>query len=325
MSASVSNRAVCNSLLPLLPPPLLPPPPRLAAPAPGTPDESFRAMNTDVTVDGATGLEPWFRQVEATLSRFDPDSPLSQLNRSPGRWVVVPDLLFRAIGEALRSAELTGGAFDPTVLGALEAAGYARSFEQGPLAVGRPVPAGRWREVELARGVRAVRLPPGVRLDLGGIGKGLAVDGAMAMLEHLPGAIVNAGGDLAVRSAPGESPVEVEVADPADAERTLLTFGLYNGAVATSSTLGRCWGPGLHHIIDPTTGRPARSGVVAVTVVADRAARAEVLAKACIVLGRDRGLALLAAQGCPGLLVAGDGAILSTPEMEEYLHARPNS
>jgi thiamine biosynthesis lipoprotein len=295
---------------------------RAAEPEPGTPSETFRVMNTTVTVEGATGLEPWFKEAEATLSRFDPDSPLSQLNRSPGRWVVVPPLLFEAILLAIEAAERTGGAFDPTILDALEAAGYSRSFELGPLAIGQPVPAGRWREVQTIPGASAVWLPPGVRLDLGGIGKGLAVDHAMARLEGVPDLVVNAGGDLAVRTRPGAQPVEVEVADPLHPERTLVTFGLYGGSVATSSTLGRRWGPDLHHIIDPMTGRPARSGIVAATVVADRTAWAEILAKSCIVLGRDRGLALLAKQGCPGFLVAEDGTVIPTPGMEAYLYGR---
>lgn len=266
---------------------------------------------------------PWFRQVEAVLSRFDPKSALSRLNAAAGRWVVVPPLLFRAVRCAVQAAERTGGAFDPTILGALEAAGYGRSFELGPMvsdepAAGfavEPVPAGRWREIEFLPRASAIRLPAGVRLDLGGIGKGLAVDGAMARLAGVPRVFVNAGGDLAVRTAPGDDPVEVEVADPLRPEANLGSFQLYCGGVATSATTGRRWGRDLHHIIDPASGRPARSGVVAATVVADRVAWAEVLAKSCIVVGRERGLALLQEHGCEGLLVTERGEVLATPGM----------
>jgi thiamine biosynthesis lipoprotein len=279
-------------------------------------------MNTSIVVEGTTrDLLPWFRRVEATLTRFDPASPLSQLNRRQGTWTVVPPLLFRAIREALAAAHLTGGAFDPTLLDALEAAGYSRSFELGPGPVGAAPGArqpARWREIRLESATRAVWLPPGVRLDLGGIGKGLAVDGALAQLREEPRAVVNAGGDLALKTASGDGPVLVEVADPNTPSRVLAAFALRSGAVATSSILGRRWGRGMHHIIDPATGRPSASGVVAATVFGDRAARAEVLAKAAIVLGPERGLSLVQSTGCLGLLVLGDGTVLTTPGLEGF-------
>lgn len=279
-------------------------------------------MNTAVRVvaDDAD-LEPWFRQVEQTLTRFDPESPLSQLNRMPGRWVVAPPLLYRAVAAAIRAASDTGGPFDPTVLDALEAAGYSRSFEAGQTPPGAPIPAGRWAEIRLAPEMKAIWLPHGVRLDLGGIGKGLAVDGALYRLRRLPRALVDAGGDIALRTAPGDPPALVAVADPFRPDRTLATFGLCHGAAATSSTLGRRWGAGLHHIIDPATGRPADSGIVAATVFAGKAVRAEVLAKACIVLGPQRGMALLKRAGAHGLLVLADGQTILTPGMEEYRYA----
>lgn len=293
--------------------------------APAGPDApvTFQAMNTQVRVEGAPdGLEPWFRQVEESLSRFRPESPLSQLNRMPERWVVVPPLLHRVIKRALAAAQATGGAFDPTILPALMAAGYSRSFERGQTQACQPMPAGRWREVQVAPDVPAVWLPAGVQIDLGGIGKGLAVDGAMHRLRHAPHALVDAGGDIALRTAPGAPPVTVEVADPCDERRTLATFALTQGAVATSSTLGRRWGQGLHHIIDPRTGAPAASGLAAATVFAPRAALADVLAKACIVLGAADGLALLRAQGCHGLLVSTSGQTITTPGLEEFGHVR---
>lgn len=286
----------------------------------------FRAMNTDVLVVGGGGeIEHWFRQVEATLSRFDPESSLSQLNKHPGQWVVVPPLLHRAVQMAIGAAKATGGAFNPTILDALEAAGYSRSFELGPTppAKDSPVlPTNRWREIRVSPVATAVWLPPGTRLDLGGIGKGLAVEGAMRRLRRAPRALVNAGGDLAIRTAPGDEPVPVDIEDPFHPEQTLATAYLYSGAAATSSTLGRRWGKGLHHIIDPRTGRPAASGLVAATVFADTAVRADVLAKACIILGVHDAFTLLASQGCSALLVTDTGKVILSPGMEEYLHAQ---
>ena len=280
-------------------------------------------MNTDVSVDGACGLAPWFAEVEDTLSRFDPRSSLSQLNRNQGRWTLVPLLLLRAVQAALKAAAVTGGAFDPTILDALEAAGYSRSFELGPAepAQGPATPAGRWAEVQIAQGIGAIWLPIGVRLDLGGIGKGLAVDGAMSRARTLPRVLINAGGDIALRTAADDPPILVDVEDPFDPERTLATFALHQGAVATSSTMGRRWGAGVHHIIDPRTGRPSASGLVAATVIAPTAVRAEVLAKACIVLGPLKAQRLLRTTGCHGLLMTEHRMMLHTPGMEVNLHA----
>lgn len=285
----------------------------------------FRAMNTDVlVVGGGAEIERWFREVEATLSRFDPESSLSQLNKYPGRWVSVPPLLHRAVQMALGAARATEGAFDPTILDALEAAGYSRSFELGPTPAEEPpaVQANRWREIRVAPTTPAVWLPPGTRLDLGGIGKGLAVEGAMHLLRRAPRALVNAGGDLALQTAPGDRPVPVEIENPFNPEQTLATAYLYSGAAATSSIMGRRWGQGLHHIIDPRTGRPAATDLVAATVFADTAVRADVLAKSCIILGARRSFSLLASQGCEGLLVTNGGKVILSPGMEEYLHAK---
>ncbi len=281
--------------------------------------ETFTAMNTRVTVLGARGLRPWFRAVEATLSRFDPASPLSRLNAAAGGWVVVPPLLYHAIRHALHAALLTDGAFDPTVLHAVEATGYRRSFELGPLPDHPPVPAGRWREVRLRAADGAVRLPPGVGLDLGGVGKGLAVDGALHRLADTAPVVVDAGGDVGVRATPWGPPVMVEVAHPLQPRRLLARLPLSSGAVATSSILRRRWGPGLHHIIDPRTGRPARAGVVTATVLAGRAAVADVLATACIVLGVGEGIALLQEHGCGGILVTDAGRVAATPGLGSYL------
>lgn len=279
-------------------------------------------MGTHVEVAGAAqDPAPWFERLERLWSRFNPEGALSQLNRWAGRWVVVPPLLHLAVRRALAAARCTGGAFDPTILPALVAAGYGRPFELGPTDPGPPVPAGRWREVRLGPG--AVFLPEGVALDLGGIGKGLAVDLVLRRLRRgrpASSLMVNAGGDLALWVREGDPPWVVEVADPFAPARVLATASLRRGAVATSSTLGRRWGPGRHHIIDPGTGRPANSGLAAATVFAPTAARADVLAKACLVLGAERGLQLLLSQGCYGLLVTADRDLILTPGLEEFIY-----
>lgn len=287
------------------------------------PSYSFRALGTEILVHARTDLRPWFGHVERTLSRFDPESALSRLNRSQGLCMEVPPLLYLAIAKAIRAAEATDWAYNPAILDALESAGYGRSFEQGPTPTGPAVPAPRPRGIVLLPALQAVRLPPGVRLDLGGIGKGLAVDEAMGLLGGEPRAVIDAGGDIAVRTTPEDLPVLVDVADPFQPELNLATLSIRRGAVATSSTLGRTWGAGLHHIIDPRTGRPAESDLVAATVVARSVAKAEVLAKACIVLGAQAGLALLDRHRAIALLVTHHKDQLYTSGWEELIHAAP--
>jgi len=150
---------------------------------------------------------------EAALSRFDPASDLSRLNASAGAWTRVDRRLVEALRLALRAREDTGGLFDPTVLPALAAAGYDRSFEQ--LVERAPRRAAGWRAgalIELDEEAGCARLEPGAAVDLGGIGKGYAamraVDAMRDVWPTLPGALVDLGGDLALHgAAPGRRPV----------------------------------------------------------------------------------------------------------------------
>jgi thiamine biosynthesis lipoprotein len=225
---------------------------------------------------------------EAELSRFDGASDLSRLNAAGGEWTPVGPRLLQALRLALRAREATGGRFDPTVLPALVAAGYDRSFEQlGERPAGR---ANGWRAgaaVELDETAGRARLEPGAAVDLGGIGKGYAATRALdAMADAwptLPGALVDLGGDLAVRGeTPERGPWRIAVADPRRSGATAGTLLVRAGGVATSGRDVRRFGPGrsLHHLIDPATGEPARPGPLAVTVVAPGAAEAEAHATA---------------------------------------------
>ena len=232
---------------------------------------------------------------EAELSRFDPASDLSRLNAAGGSWLAVGARLLEALRLALRAREETGGRFDPTVLPALVAAGYDRSFER--LEEREPRRADGWRAgaaIELDEVAGRVRLEPGAAVDLGGIGKGYAATRALdAMFEAwptLPGGLVDLGGDIAVRGeTPETGPWRIAVADPRRAGATAGTLLLRAGGVATSGRDVRRFGPdgALHHLIDPATGLPAEPGPLAVTVVAPGAAEAEAHATALAILGAE--------------------------------------
>jgi len=225
---------------------------------------------------------------ERVLSRFDPDSDLSRLNAAAGRWTPVDQRLLDALELALRAREETGGRFDPTVLPALVAAGYDRSFEQ--LVTRTPRRAEGWHagsSIEVDRDAAQARLEAGAAVDLGGIGKGYAAGRALVAMRdawpRLAGALVDLGGDIAVWGRPPEGgPWRIAVADPLVAGRAAATLAIRSGGVATSGRNVRRFGPGasLHHLIDPATGEPAGPGPVAVTVVAPEPAEAEAHATA---------------------------------------------
>jgi thiamine biosynthesis lipoprotein len=301
----------------------------------------FRAMGTDVEVL-AVGADDAAMETlgalaadaleirEARWSRFRPTSELCRINDAAGAPVIVSADTFALIERAVDAWRDTGGRYDPTVLAALEAAGYDRDFDavarDGDDAVGeRPAVPG-CDGVQLDRLVSAVRLPRGVALDLGGIGKGYAADGVSgelleARVPGVRGVLVNLGGDLRARGdAPEPHGWVVDVDDPLGTGRTgLLAFA--EGAIATSTRLRRAWTRGgqvQHHLIDPATGEPAASGLASVTVVAGEAWRAEVLAKAAFVAGPEAAAELVVAADATGLLVTDDGDVVELDGLGQF-------
>ena len=245
--------------------------------------------------------ETEFHRLEALLSRFLPDSELSRLNAA-GTLAAGPDLL-RVVELALPATELTGGRFDITIHDALVAAGYDRSFELVPPDADKPAHAlgPRPTGVHVEDGV--IRLEAGVRLDLGGIGKGYACERAAEILGTAGPCLVNAGGDIATRA--GAWTVAVETAGEP------LTLELSGGsALATSGRDLRRWrrgGQELHHLIDPATGLPSESGLLRVTAVAHDAVAAEVAAKALFLAGVRDAREEAERLGVPAVLVTQDG------------------
>jgi thiamine biosynthesis lipoprotein len=238
-------------------------------------------MGCEVVVGGSTAQElrairELFAERDRVFSRFRPDSELNRVNRSAGRFVAVSPLFAQTLAVALHAARETEGLVDPTLGAALEAAGYDLDFaslapvEEPP----RTGPPGAWRSVLLI-GCR-VGLPRGLRLDLNGVVKSLAVDDALKLLSG-PG-FVSAGGDVAARGG-------LTVALP-DGE----AVSLRQGALATSSSAKRRWtrnGEVQHHLIDPTTGRPSASLWEQVTACGASCLAADIAAKAGFLLGED--------------------------------------
>ena len=294
----------------------------------------FRVMGTDgqVLVVGAEAdLAIWASDraaaLEASWTRFAP-SELGALADRPDEAVVVSEDTFRLVEASCTAWSATGGAFDPTVLDAVRALGYDRSYDELALEVGAdpasaPVPG--LDGVELDPAARTVRLPAGVAIDPGGIGKGLAADILTDELAErgAAGALVNLGGDCRVTGAsPDADSWSFGVEDPFDPDRDLAVIRLTSGGVATSSTRRRRWrrgGEELHHLIDPATGRPSTSGVRSATVVAGAGWWAEAEAKMLVVAGVE---ALDRLDGASGIVVTEDGEVHATPDLRPSLVER---
>ena len=240
-------------------------------------------------------LEAWHEQ----FSRFEPDSELTRLNENPGETVLVSPLMRRVVEAGVKAARATGGLVDPTLVSEIERAGY-RSHYEGPglplIAALNRAPARRpgcpsaeapWRFVRTDRRASSVTRPPGVRIDPGGIAKGVFADELAAALTGHEAFVVDCGGDLRLGGC--WAPVrEVHVASPLE-DTILHTFNLRAGGVATSGIGKRSWidldGRVSHHLLDPGTGRPAFTGVVQVTALAPTATEAEMLSKAALLRG----------------------------------------
>lgn len=308
----------------------------------------FRSMNTGVytrlfsqTPSQAILLdvERLFASFERRLSRFLPDSELSQLNGCPRDTFKVSPTLLSAVEVALRLAQQTGGLYDPTILTYLEQAGYNRSFEQvdspAPLTPtdimasdDAASPAVRhgfsYRSVHINYAAQQIERPAGVKLDLGGMGKGWTVDRAADRLQGLGPFLVNAGGDLfAYHAPPGQRGWQINLTHPLQPGLSMAQLYLHHQALATSTIARRRWrqnGRLRHHLINPRTGQPANTDALSVTVVAPRTVVAEVYAKVALILGAEQGLAYLEQlPGVEGLIFTADQQVSLTTGLSNLL------
>jgi len=267
-----------------------------------------RAMATDISITAVghdrVSLESAvdralavFHDVESQCTRFDPSSALMKANAAPAEWTAVPPRCFEALAAAAAAYQRTGGRFDPRVHDDLCRLGYARSlsFEANDVVLHTPAAHARpelpeWKpRFESRRGL--VHLG-GYRVDLGGIGKGLAVRWAVETVrEYTDDFLVEAGGDCyAAGAAPDGGPWRIGVEDPLNSDQPIAVLAVSDRAVATSSVRIRRWTAGrsrVHHLIDPRTGMPGGADLCAVTVVGGDVADAEVDAKTLFLEGRD--------------------------------------
>jgi thiamine biosynthesis lipoprotein len=230
----------------------------------------------------------WVASMHRRFSRFLPDSELSRLNAAAGSWTPVSWELEAMLQAALEAHARSGGLVHAGVLPSMLAIGYTRPLVEGPTAAAAPAspPPPLPEMLEVAPG--RARLRRGSGIDLGGIAKGWLADRLAAELGGC--ALVNLGGDL---RATGGGPAGAGWPVGFGGATLMLRE---QGAATSGTSRRRRAGQGctLHHLIDPRSGRPARTELTEVSIAAASATQAEVLAKAALLLGRRRAPGYLA-------------------------------
>jgi FAD:protein FMN transferase len=298
-------------------------------------ERRFRAMGSDAHVVVVGGgdrlLENAVRRIaalEQRWSRFIDSSEICELNRRAGQAVAVSTETVLLVERAIEAWRMTGGGFDPTVLGAVLRAGYDVSFDTMPAEKTAAHSALIVGCTDITVDGHTVRFPSGIGFDPGGIGKGLAADIVIGELlaDGAAGACVNLGGDLRVAgSNPRGEAWTIAIEHPSTDEPVALV-GLHAGAVATSTTLRRRWtvdGHVRHHLIDPTTGEPSLSDLELTTVITGQAWIAEVMAKAVLLRGSARAFDIVDDSQVQVLTVDTGGAIRTTTGFQLFAGSSP--
>lgn len=278
-------------------------------------------------IDGHPSLttfaEERLRQLEASWSRFVPDSDISRLNMANGEPVRVTSDTVRLIRHMVGGWTLTNGLFDPSMLGDLVASGYAQSMMSNAITV---LPSG----VEWSRDLSSVSLdgdevtlPIGLTLDPGGIGKGLAADIVACELvdRGASGALVSVGGDIrCIGTGDIDGHWVVDIESPFD-RRPMCSIRIAQGAVATSSLGAKTFpdpiatGDIRSHIMDPATRRTVDThsrDVIQATVIAGECVWAEVFTKAYLVMDEPRRVEFAAEHGLDAMIVRSDGSTVAS-------------
>jgi thiamine biosynthesis lipoprotein len=243
-----------------------------------------------------------FDRLELLLSVWKPGSDVVRMNEAAGREPVkVSADTLAVLAAASQASEWTGGKFDIT-FGAL-ADVWKFDHDQDNVvpsqqAIDARLPFVDYRLVEYDRGAGTAFIrKAGARVHLGGIGKGYAVDRAIALLRErgFSDFLVQSGGDMYAAGLNDRSPWRLGIADPRRKDEIFASLEVSNGTFSTSGDYERFFMKGgvrYHHLLDPDSGRPA-SLARSVTIVADSAMLADVLSTGVFILGPEAGMALI--------------------------------
>jgi thiamine biosynthesis lipoprotein len=272
------------------------------------------------------------RRLEGILSEWRNDSEVGQINLSPGRWVKVGPETFAVIRSGLDAGRASQGAFDITFQVMSDVWKFGSAAESEPKVPAKAEIERRrrfvdYRKVQLDVPQRAVRIPAGYKIGLGGIAKGYIVDRAADVLKKagIQSFLVQAGGDLyGSGRKPDGSPWVSGIQDPRAAQGEFFaTIELTDHAFSTAGDYARSYVIGnrrYHHIIDPHTGYPATASR-SVTVWAEDATTADAIDDAVFILGPKRGLAL--AEATPGVgvvIVDANNKVWVSPRLAGQVH-----
>lgn len=265
---------------------------------------TFRAIGTTATVvvqeqSIAYGAEEVLRTeidaIDRACSRFRPDSELEHLHANSGRPLKVSSLLFEALQVAYAVAERTQGAVDPTVGNAMAQLGYDRDFDQIEPLSSPPVilgPVAGFMRLELNARSNTVRIPRGVRLDLGASAKALVADRSADRIAEMTGTgvLVSIGGDVAASGPPPPQgwPIGIAIESSTPVDDVDEVVAIRGGGLASSSTAVRTWMAGskrVNHIVDPSTGNCVTSYWKLVSATGSTCVEANGLSTAAVVWG----------------------------------------
>ena len=286
---------------------------------------SVTAYGTDeqASEEIAVQCERRVNELEPALSRTREDSDIYRLNHADGAVCTVSADTYAAIEAAVQYAELTGGAFDPSLapLTALWGINTDDAHVPQQAEIDQVLTRVGYQNIQLL-GDNQVRLLGGAQLDLGGIGKGFATDAVAALLDGSAGVLARLGGNI---GAYGENPSResggwvIGIADPDNNADFLATVEVRGLSVVTSGDYERYFeqdGRRYHHIFDPATGYPADSGLRSVTVIDQSSTRADALTTALFVMGLDEGMAFCEENAIAAVFITADKQVYTTPQVE---------
>jgi thiamine biosynthesis lipoprotein len=284
---------------------------------------------SDTAHAGIAAVMEEMKRIDREMSTYKPDSEISRVNAQAAKAPIkIGAELFELLKTSIEYSELSDGAFDITYA----SVGFMYDFHarQKPTdaQIATALPAVNFRHIVLDAKNRTVRFThPNVRIDLGGIGKGHAVDRGIEILksrgfEH---ALVTAGGDSRIIGDRFGKPWIIGIRHPDDKKRVIAKIPLVDTAISTSGDYERFFDEGgtrYHHIIDPRTGRSAR-GVRSTTILAPTATRTDGLSKTAFVLGAEAAMKIYnKLDDVDAILVTPEGKVLYSKGIESAQPAR---
>ncbi|MET0108120.1 MAG: FAD:protein FMN transferase [Candidatus Thiodiazotropha sp.] len=260
-----------------------------------------------------------FRRLDKKLSPYIEQSELALVNRmAASEPVVISEEFFRLLETSLEYSVLTEGAFDITFASIGHRYDYRKGVKPSDSTIDRTLPLIDYRNIRLVAANRTVSFEkPGVRIDLGGIAKGYAVDRGIELLRQrgIGHALISAGGDSRLLGDHRGRPWHIGIQAPRDKERMAAILPLVDNAISTSGDYERFFerdGVRHHHIISPKTGRSAGT-LLSVTIIGPNATLTDALSTSVFVLGAEKGMALVnRLEDIDAVIIDGDGEMITS-------------